>query len=624
MVFHYLQKLVDHTNEEIIVSEVFKLIEILFAPDQIIYEPSGTTAETMTYRPEISISDYNADSSFEIKIIYSKEPIGTFGIVGVKFPEYIPRYKEMTNILSHMAGLAISNARKYSQLENAKTLISNSESRFRSMFLGAPIGVSLIDSHTGQIIESNPQFNNITGRHSDDLTNIDWMQITHPDDIGEDLNNMELFNAGKIPGYQMEKRFILPDGSLVWVDMAIVKFNSNDVSGKQHICMIQDISIRKEIELKLLESEAKYKGLSYKLEAIIDHIPGFLFYKDKENNFIRVNKNLAESYKISKSELEGKNLKDLHSEDDAEKYLKDDLEVINTGIPKLNIEVLWEVGDDYRWLNTSKIPFKNDQGEIIGVIGISMDITDKKKSETQILRTNEKLKTAIAEKDKFFSIISHDLRSPLASVVSLLELMSENFSDFPPKEIHRFINTSYKTSHSLFNLLENLLEWSRMQRGVMPFKPEFYELKQLVGDCEPSTFEMAQKKNIELDIDIPEGLMVYADSHMLHSIMRNIVTNALKFTHEGGMIMIKANSTEDGDISISIRDNGIGMSEEILNKLFRLDANISRPGTNKEHSSGLGLLLCKEFVEKHGGTLIAESKENEGSCFCFVLPKKRS
>lgn len=491
LVFYHLQKLISLTGEEIIINEIFKLLEILFAPKQIIYKPSDLQYKEIAYKHIGSEFNLDKNRSFDIKISFANENLGTIEIKDVMFPEYISKYREMTDTISMMTGLAVSNARKYTLLEKAKSEIAKSELFFKTIFSEAPIGIALIDSYSGQILEVNSKFAQIAGRTIEEMVKIDWMQITHPDDVQKDLDNMALLNAGKINGFQMEKRYLLPDDSWVWILMTIAPVMVQEKDYKRHLCMIDDI-------------------------------------------------------------------------------------------------------------------------------------TEWKKYEAQILETNVKLKQVIAEKDKFFSIISHDLRSPLASVVSLLEMMTENFSEFPPEELYRFISNSFKTANSLFHLLENLLEWSRLQLGVMLFKPEVINLKSFIGHCDQTTADLAMKKQINLDINVPEKLFVFADSNMLHSILRNLVTNSIKFTKEGGKIEIRAYNSGNDMVKVSVRDNGIGMTNSTLEKLFHIEFNVSRPGTNNEPSSGLGLLLCKEFVEKHGGSISVESKESEGSCFCFTLPEKEN
>ena len=177
-----------------------------------------------------------------------------------------------------------------------------------------------------------------------------------------------------------------------------------------------------------------------------------------------------------------------------------------------------------------------------------------------------------------------------------------------------------KSATGLYSLLENLLEWSQLQRGFIFYTPELILLKPKVLIVTALVKESAIKKEIDLSYNIPEDLMVFADENMLGGILRNLTSNAVKFTPKGGKVTITAKSMPDGRVEISVKDTGIGMTREMVENLFQIEINTSRKGTDSEPSSGLGLILCKDFVEKHGGKLWVESEEGKGSMFYFNIP----
>ncbi|MEI6577429.1 MAG: HAMP domain-containing sensor histidine kinase [Bacteroidota bacterium] len=228
----------------------------------------------------------------------------------------------------------------------------------------------------------------------------------------------------------------------------------------------------------------------------------------------------------------------------------------------------------------------------------------------------------ISEKDKFFSIIAHDLRSPLTTFLGFTQLLEAELDTMTLKEIQLIAKSMRSSATNLFNLLGNLLEWSRMKRGVTPFFPDTLFLLDTISGGLQTIADSALQKTIAVQYDIPGDLQVFADQFMLTSTVRNLVSNAVKFTKPGGTISISANSSTANWVTMFIKDTGIGMDQETLSKLFQLDGQINRIGTEGELSTGLGLLLCKEFVEKHGGSLWAESEEEIGSTFCFTLPFK--
>jgi CheY-like chemotaxis protein len=230
----------------------------------------------------------------------------------------------------------------------------------------------------------------------------------------------------------------------------------------------------------------------------------------------------------------------------------------------------------------------------------------------------------MAEKDKFFSIIAHDLRGPMGGFMQLTELMANEEEGLREDEIKEMTMHLSHSAKNTFNLLENLLEWSQIDRGFSDFNLEKIGLNKVVTDCISVLAEQARGKGIELVCKIPNEHEVIADKNMLQTVIRNLISNAIKFTKQGGMVTISAKSIENNHTLVSVQDTGIGMTEELKNKLFRIDANAKRPGTDGELSTGLGLLLCKEFVEKQGGKISVESEQKVGSVFSFTIPSADS
>jgi PAS domain S-box-containing protein len=256
------------------------------------------------------------------------------------------------------------------------------------------------------------------------------------------------------------------------------------------------------------------------------------------------------------------------------------------------------------------------------ILAAIRDITIQREAELKLAEQAVKLSEHIATKDKFFSIIAHDLRGPLGAFHNLSKILTEELSDMSQAKIREFAASMSKSSTTLYEMLENLLEWSRMQRGLSLFERSNLVLNNKIASFLQVLIDSASHKNIAIYYDIPEDLEIYADANMIESTFRNLVSNALKFTPKGGKITIEAIPTDHQSVIISIKDSGIGMTREIQDKLFRIDANISRPGTAGEASSGLGLVLCKEFVEMHGGKIWVTSEEGKGSSFFFELPNK--
>ena len=240
--------------------------------------------------------------------------------------------------------------------------------------------------------------------------------------------------------------------------------------------------------------------------------------------------------------------------------------------------------------------------------------------EQQVKERTAALEAANASKDTFFSIIAHDLRSPFHGLIGLTQLFSESWQEYSVEEIREALGILEKTTKSVYELLENLLTWSRLQRGLIAYAPQRFPLNSLTSLMMTVFSANASQKRITLDFDFGSDIFVYADQEMVNTILRNCISNALKFTPVGGAIRLAAIEHAD-DVEITIADNGVGMSEGDLEKLFRIDVKFSRAGTSGEKGSGLGLILCKELAEQNGGNIWVESKAGIGTMFHLTLPK---
>lgn len=226
-----------------------------------------------------------------------------------------------------------------------------------------------------------------------------------------------------------------------------------------------------------------------------------------------------------------------------------------------------------------------------------------------------------ASKDKFFSILAHDLKSPVIGLLGLADLL-EKIERLKPEQIQRLTRQFRQSAENLLALLENLLTWSRLQRGLIECHPERIPIKAMIEQSLMVLDMPAAHKHITMTVAVPQDLMAYGDANMLSTVVRNALSNAIKFTHPGGAIQI-AGTSEGGVVRISITDTGIGIPPEKLGDLFRIDAKIQCTGTAGERGTGLGLLLCKEFVEKNGGAISLASQVDHGSTLSFTIPAGR-
>jgi len=257
------------------------------------------------------------------------------------------------------------------------------------------------------------------------------------------------------------------------------------------------------------------------------------------------------------------------------------------------------------------------------------ELTARVYSMLELSKSYQKIKALNATKDKFFSIIAHDLRNPFNSLITLSAGLLDGFLSFDEDKQKKYYKIINESARNGYKLLENLLEWSRTQTGTIKFEPELIYVKGLVDETIELIGPMAFEKNIMIELDLQENIAVNGDRDMLGSVLRNLLSNAVKFTYPGGVIGVSVHDVQfertNQDVlhavEFSVSDNGVGIPADKIDSLFRIDVNYSTRGTNKENGSGLGLILCKEFVTRHGGDLTVKSELGKGSTISFFIPK---
>lgn len=258
--------------------------------------------------------------------------------------------------------------------------------------------------------------------------------------------------------------------------------------------------------------------------------------------------------------------------------------------------------------------------KIIGIIASAIGNEDNRKHYNEALKASEaKLKDLNATKDRFFSIIAHDLKGPFNGIIGLSEILKEDAKNLDTSTIGDYARMIHTSAHQTHRLLDNLLKWARMQEGRISFNPISNQLYSIVSEVILIFIDVAERKKIGLINKVPPQTIVFADGEMLKTILRNLISNAIKFTNATGTVIVNATIGDSG-VEIVVADNGKGISALDINKLFKIDIAFSTRGTENENGTGLGLVLCKDFVEKHGGSISAESKPDCGSQFKFILP----
>lgn len=312
-------------------------------------------------------------------------------------------------------------------------------------------------------------------------------------------------------------------------------------------------------------------------------------------------------------------------------FTEDDLK---NGIPKNEIETALKEGraTDNRWhIRKDKslfyayglvFPLIGMDGEMLGYVKILRDLTERKQSEDAIKKYVKELEELNTHKESVMAILSHDLRSPLSAIIGTTKYLKEHYHKMKPAAVQEMLDLLYKSSVDELDMLDYLVEWARIKYASDAFSPTKIKLTEFINKVFETLNEAALVNTINLHHEIEENTSVFADRKMLISIIQNIVSNAIKYTGKGGTITVSA-KTKDDKIIVQIKDTGIGMSKEIMDKLFTPQMKTLSATREKNKGAGIGLLLVKGFLEKNGGEIWVESVEGTGSSFYFTLPIKK-
>lgn len=483
-----------------------------------------------------------------------------------------------------------------------------SEKKYHDLFEFSPNASVIIDLK-GFVKDCNNTITDYTGLLKNEL-------------IGKHFTQLPLFSGKQIPTYlKIFKNMILKKEKYIF-DYEWIHKNGEKHYGTAYIAPILknnkiiafhsstiDLTEKKKTEKALLENEKKFR-------TYIENSPLSIFILDNNGNFEFVNNAATILLGYTSKELLKNSISIIHFEEDLpdiinrfdQLKIKEKASAYETRIIKKNGDIAYVIIDS--------VKMSKDQ-----FLGFLTDITEIKNIQHQISLQNEELNALNITKDKFFSIIAHDLRGPINTVVAFSDLISKKIEDYSKERISQLMNLLNESAKQTALLLENLLMWSRSQRKSIPYAPQIYHCKDLINNIFTEMRHLAAAKNIEIKPQGPiDNFSIFADKEMFKTIFRNLISNAIKYTNFGGEITIGCGKITDNFCEFFVQDNGVGISNDILPKLFKIDQHVTTDGTNKEKGTGLGLVLCKDFVNRHGGNIWVESKENEGSTFYFTIP----
>jgi len=454
----------------------------------------------------------------------------------------------------------------------------------------------------------------------------------------EELADLNLENGEFMPSYSrgqfrrileeegeiigLESQWTKRDGSTLFVRESARVVRSGDGSVLYYEGTIEDITDKKIAEDKLKASEEKFR----KLSRAVEQSPVSIVITDTEGSIEYANPKTFQTTGYTLEELMGQNPRVLKSGETNKLEYSELWKLISSGKEWKGLFHNRRKNGELYWESSNISPITDGNGKITHYVAVKEDITEKKAIEKALIESEEKYRTLAedlremnATKDKLFSIIAHDMRGPIGTFSQALELLTEDMGldENMKSDLLEELSISSK---NIFNLLENLLNWSRIQRSLISLEPQVFIINDILSENINLLRPNSKQKGINVVFQAEKDITVFADADTISLVVRNLLSNAIKFTPERGRIIISAEENAE-HVKVSIKDSGVGIKKEIMDNLFQSGSYYTSFGTNGEKGSGIGLVLVKDFVERNGGTLFAESLPGNGSSFIFILPK---
>jgi len=408
------------------------------------------------------------------------------------------------------------------------------------------------------------------------------------------------------------------NGKLQYLDSRVSRICDQNGGLLGYLKLTRDVTEKKNAEDALRKAEEEAIVARDFLQMLIDAIPSPVFYKNIEGRYMGCNRAFAEFLGKPREEIMGKTVYDMGLKELGDIYRRMDDELFEQGgTQRYESSVIHADGTRHNVI-FNKAVFNNPDGSVGGLIGVILDITDLKRAKEELRTARDKAEEANRIKDKFISLVSHDLKGPLGSLLGLLTVLKEDESDALSNIGKRIIKSSLKSGEYMMALIQSLLNISRLRLGNVEPKWEFIDLYPLVVKIIGNLAGMAERKGIKLLNRIPGSTRIHADENLLAQVIQNLVSNSIKFSKKGGQITVYMPDNEPSTIAVA--DMGIGIAPERLDTLFSYEVKTSTPGTAGEIGTGLGLPLARDIMKAHGGDLIAESAPGNGTIFYAQLP----
>lgn len=507
----------------------------------------------------------------------------------------------------------VQDNRTQEQLNQA---LKQSEQRFQRYFEIPLVGIALFSPERGWI-DANEKFCDMMGYNNlDDLQSVSWVTLSHPDDLEHDIEYFNNIVSGQVNDYNIDKRFIRKDGNCIDASVSIRCIRKPNQQVDFFFALVQDISERKQFEMALRNSEKRYRTI-FNCAAVA------IALMDKEGHYIQFNSTWAKMLGYTNQEMMNKcNVDITYPEDVAitEKYL---YQLIHSEEEICRIEKRFISKDgQIIWGDVTASVTRNEKGEVEGIVGIIVDITERKRTEEQLIRAKEAAEAATKAKSEFLANMSHEIRTPMNGVVGMTELLLN--TDLTMKQ-REYAETICHSTDALQTLINDILDFSKIEAGKLTLEPIEFDLENAVLEIARLLSITAESKGFELIVRYaPEApRYVVGDAGRIRQILTNLIGNAIKFTEKGHVLVDIECVTKVDDfayINFQIQDTGIGIAKDKLNTIFDKFTQADTSTTRRFGGTGLGLAITQQLVKMMGGKIQVSSQERIGSTFTFQLP----
>ncbi len=498
------------------------------------------------------------------------------------------------------------------------------EARFRVIFEQAPLGVALLDSRSGCITETNSRYAEIVGRPPEVLPGLDPVRLTHQDDINETLEQIARLGRKEISGYRLNKRYLRPDGSVVWASVTCAPVQVDTEEAPRYLAIVEDITARRMMEERLRISEERHRLLA-------DNAIDVILTMDLEGRYSYVSPSVQKLRGYTTDEVMEQSMEDALTPESlgvARAYFAQLHANLAAGLPpepfRGELEHRCKDGSTV-WTDVTASPLLGTDGHFVEILGVIRDISERKRYEHELRQVYDAAEAANSAKSEFLAHMSHEIRTPMNAVLGLAQVLErEPLADNQRDMVERIRSAG----QSLLAILNDILDLSKIEAGQLRIESRPFDLAALLANLDSLMGQVARSKGLSLRLEAPSNRLgpLLGDGLRLEQVLFNLTGNAIKFT-EQGEVAVHINTLESSAselrLRFEVRDTGIGIAPDALARLFapfaQADAGISR----RFGGTGLGLSICKRLVELMGGAIGAESQIGQGSSFWFELPFTR-